>query len=423
MKRLWSGLLIVAALGCLLALWTLPASAYYPPLEATATLYSSNVPVQSNGNEVRLHVLDPQLQQGKDKSIQDPYGYGLMGLVQEHGVIAFLRMWSWNEYYVFCIVYDPGKADFVLDIQGPFEYVTMLTVKDGVVVYKATPLSPGQPNTMIATYDPLRGWMKDILSIHGIPDTNSYFLTKDGLVAMVEEPPGEVPESWIQCSIYDPSLGRFSEHEHVFIGILDASSLRIDNATLYFDELIGPPFLQVHIPWQIGYRPDYQNSFLSPWSNAAPSRPLAWFVAQPTNGFPPLWVWFTDMSIAGTKWYWYYGEGPPITLRSPFHVYDNGGDFYVSLSLNDGASYYPEHIYVGWLGMILRYPELVKQLALKKGSLIKDLQGVNNPQAALTILKSYYGEKPPPQVRSLYKVLEREIRKNPTPVPPPPGPG
>jgi hypothetical protein len=53
------------------------------------------------------------------------------------------------------------------------------------------------------------------------------------------------------------------------------------------------------------------------------------FVAQPTIGRAPLWVWLTDMSIAPSNWNWKwtFADGSTGTERSGFHTYTTWGFF------------------------------------------------------------------------------------------------
>ncbi|MDI6784792.1 MAG: PKD domain-containing protein, partial [bacterium] len=62
--------------------------------------------------------------------------------------------------------------------------------------------------------------------------------------------------------------------------------------------------------------------------------PLAYFVASPTSGNPPLWVWFTDMSIGATSWSWNFGDGGSSGERSTYHIYNSYGVFTVTQSVS-----------------------------------------------------------------------------------------
>ncbi len=72
-----------------------------------------------------------------------------------------------------------------------------------------------------------------------------------------------------------------------------------------------------------------------------PVAPIAAFSANPTGGFGPLTVTFTDESVAGTRpiasWAWNFGDGGTATLQNPTHVYDSTGTYTVSLTVSNTA--------------------------------------------------------------------------------------
>ena len=67
--------------------------------------------------------------------------------------------------------------------------------------------------------------------------------------------------------------------------------------------------------------------------------PVAHFVAQPNLGKKPLWVWFTDMSIAGANWNWNFGDSTSSTSRSPYHNFTSTGEFQVSQQISGPSTY------------------------------------------------------------------------------------
>jgi uncharacterized delta-60 repeat protein len=59
------------------------------------------------------------------------------------------------------------------------------------------------------------------------------------------------------------------------------------------------------------------------------------FVADVTSGFVPLFVQFTDQSTGTvTDWFWDFGDGETSTEQNPSHVYDEAGDYNVSLTID-----------------------------------------------------------------------------------------
>ncbi len=65
-------------------------------------------------------------------------------------------------------------------------------------------------------------------------------------------------------------------------------------------------------------------------SNEAP--PVADFSADPTTGFVPLTVDFTDLSVGATSWNWTFGDGGSSTAQNPSHQYNSAGTYTVTLT-------------------------------------------------------------------------------------------
>ena len=69
--------------------------------------------------------------------------------------------------------------------------------------------------------------------------------------------------------------------------------------------------------------------------------PVAGFTADPTSGFAPLTVQFTDASTAGTfpisSWNWDFGDGEGSTAQNPSHNYLASGVYTVSLTVRSGS--------------------------------------------------------------------------------------
>ncbi|HRS92698.1 MAG TPA: SBBP repeat-containing protein, partial [Methanolinea sp.] len=68
--------------------------------------------------------------------------------------------------------------------------------------------------------------------------------------------------------------------------------------------------------------------------------PVANFSANPTEGYAPLNVTFTDESTGvPTEWFWSFGDGATSTDRNPFHTYNLSGTYTVTLTVtNDCGS-------------------------------------------------------------------------------------
>jgi len=67
--------------------------------------------------------------------------------------------------------------------------------------------------------------------------------------------------------------------------------------------------------------------------------PEAGFTANVTNGYAPLVVGFTDLSVNATTWNWSFGDGYYSEQQNPSHTYTGVGDYTVSLTVeNDDGS-------------------------------------------------------------------------------------
>ena len=63
--------------------------------------------------------------------------------------------------------------------------------------------------------------------------------------------------------------------------------------------------------------------------------PAADFSGDPTSGYFPLQVYFTDLSSGAiTDWKWYFGDGNTSTMQDPSHTYAVAGNYSVSLRLD-----------------------------------------------------------------------------------------
>lgn len=70
-------------------------------------------------------------------------------------------------------------------------------------------------------------------------------------------------------------------------------------------------------------------------------KPTAGFTANPTSGFAPLEVQFTDVTAGDpTSWAWVFGDGNTSSEQSPVNTYNKAGFFTVTLTASnkDGAS-------------------------------------------------------------------------------------
>lgn len=335
MRRVCSIILTMAALGCLLTVWTSPAWTYYPPLAATATFAAHSVTRQ---------VYDPKLQQNLNFTKSYPRSdQEVVSLQQEIGVIAWVHRSNTN-YYVTCCVYDPAlntgnpgsQPPFQEDTRGPFTSVSQLQVTDGVVAFVAG--IAGHFEFRYATYDPAKqAWQMRSWSDTGLQ--NLVLGTKDGVVVFLYEASGNY---WLWADIYDPIQGQwgFGGAQGLY-SPNPFSYLVINNATVIFHTVMSG----IDVWDTFGY-------FMGQgWHMGDNTPPRAYFVARPTSGPASLWVWFTDMSIGASTWSWNFGDGNSSTSRSPYHHYDNKGTYVASQSVNAGASHYESTIKVSGAGI------------------------------------------------------------------------
>jgi hypothetical protein len=285
--------------------------AYTPPLQPSASPSSSFVTVS---------VWDPMRQTAE----QGTYGYvpgvTVVNLKQDHGLMAWVVQ-SGSTYFVTCCTYDPYLGNFVTTSIGVgiFSNVDHFNVKDGVISWVANQY------VYAVTYDP------EVPLLHpekSAWQTANYYspnmvsmLTEDGIVA------------WI-CS---ESLYYSDAH---FCGYHPGVKAWIKG------EGIAPDIDPFAIIQAMVYVGGETFGLLSQgvWLPNAETPSLAYFLAQPTAGKAPLWVWFTDLSITPTfinLWQYDFGDGAIATYMneksSSYHTYKKGGVFTAKLQIYNGV--------------------------------------------------------------------------------------
>jgi hypothetical protein len=337
MRKVWSIILTMAALGWLLPLGISPAWSYYPPLLASATF---------GPHVVTRQVYDSRFGNVNFTTVYIVGDQEVEGLVEAIGVIAWVYRVN-GYYYVTSCVYDPAlysgkpgsQTPFQEDTRGPFTSVSHLQVADGVVAFVAgippSDSDPAHPEFRYTTYDPAKkAWQMRSWSYGQISGMS--LATKDGVVIFLFT--DYLGNQWLWADIYDPVQGMWGFGGAMGVNLPQGLlALTIHGATV---EYLTPELSDI---W--GYTAGVG------WHAGTSTPPFAYFVARPTSGPAPLLVWFTDMSIGLSNISWNFGDGSSIIERSPSHYFTAKGTYVVSLSINAGTSHYERTIKVSGAGI------------------------------------------------------------------------
>jgi PKD repeat protein len=311
-------------LGWLLAFGSHAAWGYYPPLQATA---------EYDTHTVTYTVYNPEKQQGYVASHSYPPTITVVNLQQHNGVIAWVTQ-DGATYSVSCVTFDPALNTFQNAYWGPFpSLVSHFQVLDGVVAFSIID-SSGNVRCEAATYDPAKeAWQKSSISISGIFSLG--IINKDGVVVWRYYSPVSGDYAFI-AKLYDPKLGIWT-NGYIFWSYGEPiTTLYVSNATVYYQlESWG---YESFIGYNLGH---------GYWTDQITTPPTAYFVAQPKLGSSPLWVWFTDMSIAGANWSWDFGDTFLVIGRSLYYSFTAPGSYQVTQWIS-GPSTYSQTIIVGY---------------------------------------------------------------------------
>ncbi len=248
-----------------------------------------------------------------------------------------------SQYRVVYTVYDPKLGSWVQDDWGWFSSgdirsVGSLTVADGIVAWRAMYRHSYETemkyNIFYRVYDPALGrWKEGEWGWFSSGDIRSAgsLTVADGVVAwraMYRYSYETEMKYNVLYNIYDPSRGSWRDGQWGWYEYYPGS-LSITNATV--------TWIANSQNYTRGYNPNNGS-----WYSGT-TKPLAYFHASPTSGNPPLWVWFTDMSIGGTSWWWNFGDGGESSARSPSYTFNNIGVFTVTQTVtgpyeNDSTS-------------------------------------------------------------------------------------
>ncbi len=321
-RRNWMNSLVLqtATLSLIPVLSPQSAPAYWAPLQNIQAW------VEYSGDDQRVvyEVYDPQSQQW----VTGTSGWqdAVMNLQTANGIVTWANWRSiptGSESYAVCATYDPDAGSWKTTGSGSwYDAIMNLQTADGVatwVDWRSIPTG-SESYAVCATYDPDAGSWKTTGSGSWY-DAIMNLQTADGVATWANwrsTPSGS--ESSVSCRIYDP---QYSDWRTGGAGWCDwVSGLDISNATVTWSSSSGS--------YTRGYDPA-----TGQWYSGT-TQALAYFVPAPTSGYPPLWVWFTDMSIAATSssWSWTFGDGGSSSSRSPYYTYNNSGLYTATMNLS-----------------------------------------------------------------------------------------
>jgi PKD repeat protein len=292
--------------------YTVYTFAFWPPLQDVQFSIEPGV-------FVHYKVYDPQRGLWQEDS-QGPFDHVLV-LHNFDGVVAWWAEGINHLEYVYYAVYDSQQGLWKVASHGPFNLTGWLILdNDGTVVWVAASTTPNTISVNYAVYDPEQGlWKEGSHLLSGSVYVPEY-LNVDGVVAWHYYVP--VSQShYIYYAFYDSQRKLWKE---CFDGPFSSLfSPRITNATVYFTAN--------NQSYERGY------DYVSGSCYNGPTKPFSNFIASPTAGCIPLWVWFMDMSIGATIWSWDFGDGSTSSERSTYHTFNSAGTFTVTQSVTGPA--------------------------------------------------------------------------------------
>jgi hypothetical protein len=269
---------------------------------------------------VHYKVYDPKKGAYVEGSWTDPQVTYVSSPALEDGLVFWqVLISSTNQFRVYCRVYDPGRSSWQGDEWLSSEFPAGLRGGHGVITWMA-PANYPNDKCILRTYDPGPGvWKGGEKEFVG----NNVFIVRytvsEGVVAWSMVSDENVAS--VHFAVYDPSRGDWRlGDDYIPLQAGDAMpGLLINAGTVFFGN--------DNFDYRYGY-----DATSGAWSRGLDTQPLSRFVAQPTKGKAPLWVWFTDMSIPYTTWdrSWSFGDGGSSILPSPSHTYGNTGKFTVT---------------------------------------------------------------------------------------------
>jgi PKD repeat protein len=300
------------------------ACAFWPPLQ------DAQVWTTQAGSQTTVHykIFDPKLDSWQESSWVT--SNSVFSITSQNGIVAWgCYSGSPSSGYIYSIiycVYDPAAEAWKVGSWSQQVNSVYGFVVQGAVVawgyYWGSPASGYIYGVNYCIYDPaagvwkMSGWSQSANSVYNL-------VVQDGVVAWgyYWGSPSSGYTFGVNYCVYDPAAGAWNMGS--WSNSQSVSGVTIQNATVY---------------WSAGgynYTRGYDYNTLS-WYDGL-TLPCAYFVAAPTSGNPPLWVWFTDMSIGAVNWGWTFGDGGTSIERSSFHTYSTYATFTVVQSVSGAA--------------------------------------------------------------------------------------
>lgn len=221
-----------------------------------------------------------------------------------HGIVA----WS-ADATGYCAVYDPARGWVVESVPTPAPIGTVRTA-EGIAAFIS-----GAAHVYWRCYDPGAGaWRGEALPGPTAPSVTD-LTVGDGLLAWSLN-------AVVYCRTYDQARGAMAGAA-VPVSAGYVPDLRIQNGAVLWTDGLTPQtrgYNRTNATWYAGL-----------------TLPYAHFYAYPTNGNPPLLVWYADLSLGASSRTWHFGDGTTATQRTPLHIFNGWARFTNTLTVTGPA--------------------------------------------------------------------------------------
>jgi PKD repeat protein len=304
------------------------ASALWPPLQ-DYTL----TPDTYYATQLQMKVFDPQDSAWHIYTTPTaPSGFCYWDYEHHDGVVSYTLvdrstlMWRRD---VYAATYDPGDKQWRVytspDMSPDYTYWEFSNAGGVFAFTRVDRMTLIQRDFVYAlTYDPASGQWRLSQSTQVASGYTYWELTNTtGVVAYTRiDRPTLTKRDYLYALVYDAGDAQWHSYTSPLGSyyILDS----VQNSTVYYT-LTGQSRV-------LGYHHDTHS-----WSVGGPTPPTAHYVTKPTSGMPPLWVWFTDMSIAGASWNWTFGGAGSSSARSPSFTFTSPAFYSVNQAVSGPA--------------------------------------------------------------------------------------